>query len=116
MSFLNYFSAILCVIGLSAGQILFKYSAKYISDGLPIYALKPLAYLLSAFILYGITSIAWVYILQKIQLGKVYPIMALAFVFVPIGSFLFFGEKFTIQYSIGVTFIVIGILVSTSSN
>lgn len=115
MNYWPYIYTFLCVIGLSLGQILFKFSAKYFNESHTVYAVKPLVYLLAAFALYGFVSIAWVYILQKIDLGKVYPVMALAFIIVPIGSQLFFGEKFTIQYLIGVLLIVIGIIVSISA-
>ncbi|WP_459200419.1 EamA family transporter, partial [Pseudomonas tremae] len=64
------------------------------------------------FALYGITTLAWVWVLQKIELGKVYPLMALAFVLVPIGSHFFFGERFQPQYFLGVAIIIIGILIA----
>jgi len=39
--------------------------------------------------------------------------MALAFVLVPLGSHLVFGEKFQFQYYLGVALIVSGIVVAT---
>lgn len=112
MTFFLYLGALCCVIGLSIGQILFKYAAKSLSIGGSIFQLKTLTLLFFAFLIYGITSVGWVYILQKIDLGKVYPLMALAFIFVPLGSMLFFGESFTVRYLIGVTLIIFGILIA----
>jgi len=53
--------------------------------------------------------------LQKSDLGRIYPLMALAFVLVPIGSYLFFQERFNPQYFVGVTLIIGGIIVAVRS-
>lgn len=107
-----YVIATLCVVGLALGQILFKVSATALSESGTFFAIKPAAILAAALFLYGITSIAWVWVLQKVELGRVYPLMALAFVLVPFGSYLVFGERFQPQYFIGVAMIVVGIFVS----
>ncbi|MGZ5007126.1 MAG: hypothetical protein ACXWAT_01225 [Methylobacter sp.] len=104
--------AILCVVGLAIGQILFKVSATSLSVTGSFFALRTAATLFSAMTLYAITSIAWVWVLQKVELGKVYPLMALAFVLVPLGSHFIFGERFQLQYFVGVTFIIVGIVVA----
>jgi drug/metabolite transporter (DMT)-like permease len=71
--------------------------------------------LASSFALYGIMTIAWIWVLQKAELGKVYPLMALAFVIVPLGSHLVFGERFQTQYFVGVALIMAGIIVTVRS-
>jgi drug/metabolite transporter (DMT)-like permease len=58
---------------------------------------------------------AWIWVLQKADLGRIYPLMALAFVIVPIGSHLVFGERFPPQYFVGVALIMIGIVVTVRS-
>ena len=68
--------------------------------------------LLAALVLYGVTTLGWVWVLQKVNLGKVYPIMALAFVLVPMGSYFIFGERFSLQYVIGVAMIMFGIILT----
>lgn len=107
-----YLIATLSVVGLAVGQILFKASATALSESGTFFAIKPAAMLFAAMCLYGVTSIAWVWVLQKVELGRVYPLMALAFVLVPLGSHLVFGERFQYQYFIGVAMIVLGIFVS----
>ncbi|KPW56873.1 MULTISPECIES: EamA family transporter [Pseudomonas syringae group genomosp. 2] len=107
-----YLIALICVIGIAAGQILFKFSATAMNKSGTIFEANTLLILFSAFALYGITTLAWVWVLQKIELGKVYPLMALAFVIVPIGSHLFFGERFQPQYFLGVAVIITGILIA----
>ena len=109
---ITYVVAILCVLGLAVGQILFKISANALTKYGSFYAIIPAATFFSAICLYGITSVAWVLVLQKIDLGRVYPLMALAFVLVPLGSHFVFGERFQSQYFIGVGMIVAGIIVA----
>lgn len=110
-----YAAAILCVVGLAIGQILFKISATALSESGTFFAIKPAAILFAAMCLYGVTSVAWVWVLQKVELGRVYPLMALAFILVPLGSHFVFGERFQSQYFIGVAMIVIGIVVAVKS-
>jgi drug/metabolite transporter (DMT)-like permease len=110
-----YLVALLCVFGLAVGQLLFKVSANASSAAGSFLSFKAIAALCAACCLYGLTSIAWVWVLQRIQLGKVYPLMALAFVLVPMGSFFFFGERFSTQYVFGVLFIAAGVLLTSAA-
>jgi drug/metabolite transporter (DMT)-like permease len=107
--------AVLCVVGLAIGQILFKVSATSLAQTGSWFELKTASILIAAMTLYAITTIAWVWVLQKVDLGRVYPLMALAFVFVPLGSHFIFGERFQPQYFVGVALIMIGILVTVKS-
>lgn len=107
-----YLAALTCVLGISIGQILFKITAQvWHKSGNPFDPVM-LGWLFSALALYGITTIGWVWVLQKADLGKIYPLMALAFVLVPIGSHLMFGERFHIQYFVGVATIMAGIVIT----
>ena len=104
--------ALLCVIGIACGQILFKLSATLMArDGL--WAPSPLLVLLAALVLYGVTTLAWVWVLKNAELGKIYPLMALAFVLVPLASYFVFGERFDLRYGLGVVFILLGIVLTT---
>jgi len=107
--------AVLCVLGLVTGQVLFKVSANSLAQTGSLFALKTASALIAAMVLYAMTSVAWVWVLQKMELGRVYPIMALAFVLVPIGSYFIFGERFQSQYFIGVAFIMVGIVIAVRS-
>lgn len=107
-----YFVTLLCVIGIATGQILFKLTAQAWAETGSIFASKTIVVLGMALVLYGITTIAWVWVLQKLDLGRAYPFMALAFVLVPIGSYFIFGEKFNLQYMIGSFLVVVGIIVA----
>ena len=104
--------AVLCVLGIAIGQILFKLSANSLHQTSSFFAPKTAAILFAALALYGITTIAWVWVLQKLELGRVYPLMAMAFVLVPLGSHFIFGERFQLQYFVGVALIMTGIVVT----
>lgn len=110
-----YVIALLCVVGIAAGQILFKLSAISLERTGTFFDVKTILILGSAFALYGLTTIAWVWVLQKIELGKAYPLMALAFVLVPIGSHFILGERFQMQYVFGVILIAFGIMLAVKS-
>ncbi|HJH20828.1 MULTISPECIES: EamA family transporter [Pseudomonas] len=112
---MTYLLAIVCVIGIAAGQILFKMSSSSLSKSGSWFDMQTLTVLFSAFALYGLTTILWVYVLQRADLGKIYPLMALAFVIVPIGSHFVFGERFQPQYMVGVALIIVGIVVTVKA-
>lgn len=109
---ITYFIALTCVLGIATGQILFKLSAISLQKSGSFFEIKTLLIMGAAFALYGITTIAWIWVLQKIELGKAYPLMALAFALVPIGSHIFLGERFQVQYFFGVALIMAGIIIA----
>lgn len=115
ISLLSYVIAIVCVIGIASGQILFKLTANEFHKSGSFFDYKTFMLLFSALALYGVTTIAWIWVLQKIELGRAYPLMALAFVLVPLGSHFILGERFQVQYFIGVVIIIFGILVAVKS-
>jgi len=51
--------AVLCVLGMTIGQILFKLSATSLARTGSFFALETAATLFAAMVLYGITTIAW---------------------------------------------------------
>lgn len=112
---MTYFIALICVVGIASGQILFKLSAASLKKTGTLLDPSTMLLLFSAFAFYGIMTIAWIWVLQKAELGRVYPLMALAFVIVPIGSHFVFGERFQPQYFVGVALIMVGIVVAVRS-
>ncbi len=110
-----YIVALICVLGIAAGQLLFKLSAMAFHRSGDFLNPGALTYFVIALALYGITTLGWVWLLQKAELGKIYPLMALAFVIVPIASYFMFGERFNAQYFLGVALIMVGIVISSST-
>ena len=106
-----YLYAFVCVIGLTVGQLLFKSAATAWSNSTTVMDASVLLPILAAMALYGVTSLGWVWILRRIELGRVYPVMAAAFILVPLGSHFVFGERFSAQYCLGAGLIALGISV-----
>lgn len=101
---------------ISGGQILFKQVANSVQGGFGMkwmlaVALHPMMWL--AILLYAGATILWVNILQSLPLSRAYPVMALAFVLVPIAGVLFFGEKIDARYVMGAVLITSGILLAS---
>jgi len=65
-----YVAATLCVVCLAVCQILFKVSTTALSKSGTFFAVKPAAIIFAAMCLYGVTSVAWIWVLQKVELGE----------------------------------------------
>lgn len=112
---MKYILIITVVLMICFGQILFKVIAKDMPNNFVItqwvaFVFAPLT--LSAFVLYGIATFLWIYVLKLYPLSMAYPFMALAFVVVPIASFYIFHEEISLNLIIGSSLIVIGIIVA----
>ena len=112
---ITYVLAVLCVVGIACGQILFKLTANALAETGSIFAGKTFTILFCALALYGLTTLGWIWVLQKGNLSRIYPIMALSFVFVPILSHFLLGEKFNTQYFLGVAVLLCGIILTIKS-
>lgn len=100
-------------LGMAFGQILFKIAAQKIailpkSSSLIHYVN---IYLLSGMLLYVVLTALWVWILRSSPLSRVYPFVALAFIFTPLLAHFQFSEKLTAGYFFGLALIVAGIVV-----
>src|SRR5690606_15158807 len=101
-----YVVAVLCVVGIAAGQVLFKISSMVLAETGTFMSVKTLLAFAPAMLCSGLSSFAWVWLLQLSDLGLVYSLLALAFVLVPLGSHLAFGERFQVQLFVGVALIM----------
>ena len=108
-------SALLCVCGIAIGQILFKCTAESLKVTGSYWQPATASWLLSALMLYGITTFGWIHTLQRGSLTSLYPWMALAFILVPLLSALFLGEQLSLAYWFGVAMIVAGVTIAIRS-
>ena len=108
-------SALICVFGIAVGQLLFKCTADSQSISGSYLHPRTLLWLLSALLLYGITTFGWIWTLQREPLSRIYPWMALAFVIVPLLSAVLLGERLQPTYWLGVTMIVAGVTIAVRS-
>jgi drug/metabolite transporter (DMT)-like permease len=105
-------------IGMSLGQLLFKFAAQSLSaSGADVpFALARLLqlglnpYFLGAMFLYGGLSILWVWILTFTPLSRAYPFVALAFVVTPLASHFIFMEALDLRFYFGLSFIIVGLI------
>lgn len=108
-----YFAASLCALGMTVGQLLFKWGANLLNKATHVWQLDVMAVLMTAVGLYGLTTLGWIWILQRADLGRIYPFMAFAFVLVPIASHFVFGERLTLMHVAGSVLILAGIAISS---
>jgi len=107
---LYVYLATACVVAIAGGQLLFKIAATRLRG--PYLTGDPagLAVLALALVIYGLATIAWILVLREAPLTRVYPLMALAFVLVPLGSRFFLGESLAPQYWAGVALLAAGLV------
>ena len=98
---------------LATGQILFKLSAKesVAASSIQEVVAKMVSspYILSAFALYGLSTVIWIWVLRTVPLSVAYPLMATAYLIVPALGFLILGEPITAKAAFGGLVIVAGV-------
>lgn len=102
---------LICVAVIAAGQLLFKIASGLIDFRRPFDEPRGLAVLTVALALYGGATLLWVAALRHAPLGRVYPLMALSFVLVPLAAMFVLREQLSPQYWAGVALIVAGLAV-----
>lgn len=103
---------ILSVLCASFGHVLFKSAANTLKSLDSVWALTVEPTFISALCLYGVSTLAWIWCLQEIPLTQAYLFMSLAYVFIPLMAWFFFGEVLSLQYILSAGLIITGILVA----
>lgn len=100
---------LVCVVGISLGQLLFKKAALLIPAhaGWRDWAFN--GWLITALALYGATTLLWIWVLRTAPLHLAYPFMGLAFVLVPVMGWMLLREPLHLQTLLGGTLILAGI-------
>jgi len=111
MSAWRYLMVFVCVLLISAGQILFKYAAAT-SDGRAVSLLWN-KFLIAACFIYAFATLLWVWQLKFVPLNRAYPIYAAAFIIVPLLGWVFFRERIGLSYGLGAALIVMGVVLCT---
>lgn len=115
MDFSKLLFGLICVTGISVGQIFFKLAALSMP---PIKGIGSIwyhifnPYLLIALVIYLLTTGLWVWLLRLLPLKQAYPLFALAFFILPVLGALFLNEKFELKTAIGGFFIILGVYIS----
>jgi len=84
MSFSLGVYTLLCVLGISVGQLLFKQAAAALPASFSVLELMQNGWLIAALALYALTTLGWIWILRHAPLHVAYPFMGLAFLIVPL--------------------------------
>jgi drug/metabolite transporter (DMT)-like permease len=100
--------AIITIVGMTAGQLLFKTASQ---QGSAVQIITSLSFW-TATCLYGVVTIAWVLLLREMGLARAYPIMAVTYVLVPLASFAILGERVGPLYLLGIAMISGGIILT----
>lgn len=116
MSAVTFLAILSCVIGISAGQVLFKLASRTISQGQPFYFVLGSPYFLCGIAIYGVATFVWIVQLAKADLSRAYPMMTLSFILVPILSSLFLGETIAPRYWAGLILLLSGLIIMLSSS
>lgn len=107
---------IVCVLGISLGQMLFKKAALTIPEVATWQHWVFNGWLITALALYGATTLAWIWVLRHAPLHLAYPFMGLAFLIVPTLGWLFLGEPIRWATLVGGGLILAGIAVAAQAS
>lgn len=103
--------ALTCVVAIAGGQILFKRVGLAVQAAGTWLDWRVATLGAVAIGLYGAATLLWIHVLRTADLGRVYPLMALSFVLVPLAGWHFFAERLTVQHAVGMALIVLGVVV-----
>ena len=104
---------LLCVLGISVGQLLFKKAALSIADASAWQHWVFNGWLIAALLLYGLTTLLWVWVLRHAPLHLAYPFMGLAFLIVPTLGWLLLGESIGWRTLAGGALILAGVTLAS---
>lgn len=104
-----------CMLGISAGQLLFKLAATSPVDGDgPAWRMLLSPALLLGLTIYGLATIAWLWQLRSAPLSRAVPFMALGFIITPLAASWLFGEPTGPRYWLGAALIAVGVAISAT--
>jgi drug/metabolite transporter (DMT)-like permease len=106
---------LICVLCISVGQLMFKKAAAGLPATLSLWALMQNGWLIAALVLYGATTLAWIWILRHVPLHMAYPFMGLAFLIVPTLAWLLLGEPIGWRTLAGGALIMAGVALASTS-
>lgn len=101
------------VLLMALGQLLFKATAVSWQLHGTLLAPAPAVRLLASLAVYGVATLAWIWVLQRVPLSVAYPLVALTFVLVPMGAWWLYGESLGVRYLAGMLLIIAGIILAT---
>ena len=112
---INFASLAIVTVAIAGGQVLFKQvglamRGHSIVDGLLLLARQPALYV--ALVIYGFSTILWIWILSRVPLMQAYPWVAVGVALVPLLGSYVFGERVAPIFWLGVALILVGMLLT----
>jgi drug/metabolite transporter (DMT)-like permease len=114
MNVLNTVACLFLAASLAGGQVLFKFAAMDIQQRLERSWLSVMwsPWLICALVVYGASTILWLWILAKMPLSRAYPFALLGTAAVPVLANLVFGESLPPLYLVGSVLVLLGLVVT----
>ena len=102
---------------LGGGQVLFNLAAGDLRQRLSISWLEAAfsPWLISALLLYAVSTALWLYILAHVPLTRAYPFALLGTAFVPLLARLALGEPLSALYLVGIAVVIGGVAITQFS-
>ncbi|MBZ0251266.1 MAG: EamA family transporter [Burkholderiales bacterium] len=108
---------VLCVVGVSVGQLMLRATAIRINSPELSLLEKVLSWqAVLAVALYGAMLVLWMYILTRVPLSFAFPFYALSFLLVPLFAWAGLGDPAPWQTWAGGVLIMIGVILSSSGS
>ncbi|MDR1702531.1 MAG: EamA family transporter [Sporomusaceae bacterium] len=100
----------------AAGQIGFKYGAVRIPETGTLISKAIAAWPIGlGLVLYGLSTILWIYMLRSVELSYAYPLLSLGYVLVFTASYFLFNEPIGVMRLSGLVLILAGIVLVAKS-
>ncbi len=99
---------------LAGGQLLFKQAAIAPDAKNTLDIFLSVRFLL-AILLYGLSTVLWVIVLQTAPISKAYPIVMIGSALIPIAAYFLFREPITVRYLVGFAIILFGLYLTVST-
>jgi len=110
MSAIHILWALVTVVVISLGQLLFKVAGIEIQKAQSWLAPRVLLTVAAAGVIYVAATLIWINLLRYVPLNKAYVFVALSFVLVPLASHFLFHESLTVGHWLGTALVVAGIV------
>jgi drug/metabolite transporter (DMT)-like permease len=119
ISFVEITLLLMYTVLLSSGQILLKFAASGVNSlgagnsFILRLACQPAFW--AACVIYGLTTVLWVWLLTRMPMSIAYPFVTFALIVVPLLSSRLFAETLSYQYWLGASLIVVGACIIVQS-
>lgn len=103
---------LLCALGTTAGQLLFKLASDRLRQGHAWQSLEVAPVIALSFAVYMGTSLFWIWVLRSVPLSRGYAVLSLVYLLVPAGAVLLFRETLSPSFWAGAALICAGIILT----